>query len=142
MLNSRLRFLPGNEQAGGLTGARVLVLEDDASTRLFLTRVLEEHGAVVLPFETAQGALDELATAKPDVIVSDIGLPDTDGYAFIRALRARDDEWCHLPAVALTAFARDADRREATEAGFNDFHTKPVNTPALVSTLIRLLNIA
>jgi len=139
-LNLRHRFSKGSEVMGGLNGTRILVLEDDDSTRLFLTRVLEEHGAVVLPFETAKEALDQLPTANPDVIISDIGLPETDGYAFMRALRARDDRWCNLPSVALTAFARDADRRAATEAGFNDFHTKPVNTPALVSTLIRLLN--
>jgi len=139
-LNLNHRFSKGSELMGGLNGTRILVLEDDGSTRLFLTRVLEEHGAVVLPFETANEAMEQMADANPDVIISDIGLPDTDGYAFMRAVRAREDKWCHLPAVALTAFARDADRRAATEAGFNDFHTKPVNTPALVSTLIRLVN--
>lgn len=114
---------------------RILLVEDDPSTRLMLQRLLEEYNAVVLSAPDAQTGLDAVSTFKPDAILSDIGLPQMDGCAFMKLVRARGDEYGAVPAIALTAFATEKDKRTATEAGFSAFMTKPVNAPLLLKTI-------
>lgn len=127
--------LPDGES---LEGLRILVIEDDESTRLLLTRLFEELGSEVTGVDDAQSALDLIEEVSPNLVLSDIGLPGMDGYMFIRKIRQRTDKLKDVPAVALTAFARAADRKAALDAGFDAYYTKPVNAPALIATIIQL----
>lgn len=95
-------------------------------------------GAEVISAETADQALELLGSAHFDLLVSDIGLPESDGYALIRKVRASGKSSRDLPAVALTAFARAEDRRRALVAGFQSHVTKPVDASELSTVLASL----
>ena len=123
-----------------LTGVRVLVVEDLEDTRALVVRVLSDAGAEVRDASTVQEALDIVAQCHPSVLVSDLGMPGTDGYQLIRALRARGYSAERLPAVALTAFVRTEDRSDALEAGYQLHLSKPVNAEVLVAAVINLSN--
>lgn len=129
------------EPTFALEGVRILIVEDDSSTRLLLTRLIEDHHGITFAAEDATMALKAIEDFRPDVILSDIGLPETDGYGFMKKVRGRSDGFEKIPAVALTAFAREVDRRAARDAGFTAFHTKPVNASALIKTLIDLVRV-
>ncbi len=117
----------------------ILVLEDDVSSRDFLSRVLTLEGAVVIPAESAKDARKRLRETSPDLIISDIGLPEEDGYQFIRSVRSgAGNENSAIPAVALTAFAASEDRLRAFEAGFNLFLTKPIEPEELVRAVMEV----
>jgi PAS domain S-box-containing protein len=120
-----------------LAGRSILVVEDDADTRELLRTVLEGTGARVSSVASAREALAAVARATPDLLVSDIGMPEDDGYALIRALRARG---CTVPAVALTAYAGPTDRDLALEAGFQRHVPKPVEQAELIGVLTDLLH--
>jgi len=130
-------------QAGkvSLTGLSVLVIEDDQDTRDLIRRLLESHRAFVVVAATAPEALEVLERDRPDMIVSDIGLPDVDGYELIRRIRGLDDALAQTPAVALTAFARFEDRTRALAAGFNAHVAKPVEPSELVITVGSFANL-
>jgi CheY-like chemotaxis protein len=130
-------------QAGkvSLTGLNVLVIEDDQDTRDLIRRLLESHRAHVVVAATAPEALEVLQRDRPDMIVSDIGLPDVDGYELIRRIRGLDDALAQTPAVALTAFARFEDRTRALAAGFNAHVAKPVEPSELVITVGSFANL-
>ncbi len=122
-----------------LAGVRVLIVDDEPDARELLAAVLELHGADVSLAATADEALDLVAAARPDVIVSDIGMPGTDGYELIRRVRALDG--AHggaTPAAALTGFARPEDGRRATASGFDAHLAKPVDAGELVATVHEL----
>lgn len=122
-----------------LAGIHVLVVEDDADARDLLVDVLEPLPARVTAVGNVQDALAAIAETRPDVIVSDIGLPGEDGYAFIRRLRALPpSEGGRIPAVALTAYARLEDRMKALVAGFNMHIPKPVEPAELMTVLASL----
>ena len=124
---------------GDVSGLRVLVVDDEDDARELLVAVLEDHGAVVQSAESAREGLARLVEWKPDVLLSDIGMPITDGYAFIASVRALPpDAGGRTPAVALTAFARTEDRRKAITAGFDLHVAKPIEPAELVSVLARL----
>jgi signal transduction histidine kinase len=118
-----------------LDGVRVLVVDDDSSARQGLQAVLEERGAQVLTASSGHEARAVLGHSELDVVVSDIRLPDGDGYSLLRALR---ETARHLPAVAVTAFDALEDRGRALAAGYQAHFAKPVETEALVSTLAML----
>jgi CheY-like chemotaxis protein len=102
-------------------------------------RILECRGAKVTAVSSGQEALNLLNAANPDVIVSDIGMPGMDGYQLIRELRNRSaHEGGSIPAVALTAFARNEDRKRALMAGFQSHVTKPVDHGELVAVIAML----
>ncbi|HEX3770709.1 MAG TPA: response regulator, partial [Polyangiaceae bacterium] len=122
-----------------LEGLRVVVVEDDDDAREVVAMALEQHGAIVTKTSTAAAALDELRRERPDVLVSDIGLPREDGYALIAKVRAGlADAAVDVPAVALTAYARAEDARKAIAAGFQVHAAKPLDLDALVSLVARL----
>ena len=104
---------------------RVLVVDDDLDTRTLLVRALGELGATVVAAASAAEARAEVAKQMPDAIVSDLGMPGEDGLAFVRALK-RDERHRSIPAIALTAYASQADRDEALEAGYFEHVAKPV----------------
>ena len=122
-----------------LTGLSLLVIDDDADARLLMDRLLVSCGATVTTAASADEGLAALDATRFDVIVSDIGMPERDGYAFVQDLRARsDDGGGKTPAIALTAMARSQDRTRAMLAGFDAHVAKPVDPVELCAIIARL----
>jgi CheY-like chemotaxis protein len=122
-----------------LAGMRVLVVEDEPDARALISLILKSSGATVEAVESAPEALTNLQIFRPDVLLSDIGLPVESGYDLIRKVRSLRSDVSRIPAVALTAFATEEDRRLAVAAGFQVHLTKPVEPSVLVETIERLL---
>jgi CheY-like chemotaxis protein len=129
---SESRLLPSPIR---LNGVRVLVVDDEPDARDLLTAVLEQRGADVTAVASAAEALQALERSTQDVLVSDIGLPGDDGYALIRAVRARDGHGRRIPAVAVTAYARVEDRARALAAGFQVHVAKPIDPGEFAATI-------
>jgi CheY-like chemotaxis protein len=119
-----------------LTGTTVLVVDDEPDARGLVKRVLEECGATVVATESAAEAVRMVPSVKPDVLVSDIGMPGMDGYELIRRVRALGAaQGGNVPAIALTAFARSEDRTRALLAGYRVHVAKPVEPHELIATV-------
>ena len=130
--------MPGGQLPTAL-GVRVLVVEDDIETRDILSAILERAGFSYRVATRASEALTVLDDWQPDVIVSDIGMPHMDGYAFVRELRARPAaQGGHIPALALSAFARAEDRELALRSGYQAHVAKPVDPADLVKAITTL----
>jgi signal transduction histidine kinase/ActR/RegA family two-component response regulator len=128
---------PGEEHR--LDGVRVLVVDDEEDARALVAIVVEQRGAEVASAGSAAEALALLETFRPDVLVSDIGMPGRDGYDLIRAVRALPPErGGRTPAVALTAYARVEDRVRAIRAGYQLHVPKPVEPEELVVVVASL----
>jgi PAS domain S-box-containing protein len=126
-----------------LKGLKVLVVDDEDDARDLLVAVLEKCGSVVTSAGSAAAALDKIRLERPDVLVSDIGMPDEDGYALIRKVRALGYEGgANIPAAALTAYARAEDRRKALDAGYMMHIPKPVEPTELVAVIANLTRFA
>jgi PAS domain S-box-containing protein len=122
-----------------LRGIRVLVVDDDADARETLRELLEHCNAEVLIAGSAEEALEILPRWRPDVLLSDIGMPEEDGYGLIRRVRELPaDRGGHTPAAALTAFARGEDRRRALRSGFQMHVPKPVEVQELAAVVASL----
>lgn len=122
-----------------LDGLRVLLVDDEPEARQIISTVITSTGAEVKACTSASEALAKLAEWKPDVILSDIAMPDEDGYSFINKVRALPREkGGETPAAALTAYARDVDRRQALDAGYQMHIAKPIGAGQLVSMIARL----
>jgi signal transduction histidine kinase len=117
-----------------LDGVHVLIVEDDTDSRNVLAVLLQRLGALVEAVASAREAYDRIAHRRPDVLVSDIGMPDEDGYALIRRLRQMNGER-RLPAIALTAYARQQDADAALGAGYDCHLPKPVTPADLVRAI-------
>jgi len=120
---------------GRLSNVQILVVEDDEDARDLLVTVLTQQGARVRQAGSAAEALASVMQSVPDVMLSDIGLPGEDGYALVRAIRARGFAADTLPAIALTAYARREDQRLALQAGFQAHVAKPVEPAILVAAV-------
>ncbi len=137
-----------DEVTAELAGKRILIVEDDDDGREILESILRDAHADPRSFARAAGAYDFLARAGPeelpDALISDIAMPDEDGYAFIRRVRALEgEERRHrLVALALTAFARLEDRKRALGAGFDEHMPKPIDSQAVLHTLVRTMESA
>jgi len=130
---------PGTVDVPSLEGLRVLVVDDEADARESLTAVLEQCGAVVTAVASAREALGALAHQRPDILVSDIGMPEEDGYSLIEKVRVLDARHGgRIPAVALTAYAAPEDRRRALDAGYELHMPKPVTPEELVTAVANL----
>jgi len=121
-----------------LDGLRVLVVDDEADARRVLVKVLEGVGAIVTAAGSAAEAMEALPNARPEVLVSDLGMPDEDGFDLIRKVRAGGNHSKELPAVALTAFVHKDDARQALLAGFQVHVPKPVDPHDLTSVIASL----
>ena len=122
-----------------LQGVRILVVDDEADTREFLTFALEEYGAETMVAASAAEALKALELYNPDVLLSDIGMPEEDGYSLIRKVRSLSlERGGSIKAVALTAYAREEDQQRAISAGFQMHVAKPVEPAELVAAVSSL----
>ena len=121
-----------------LSGIKVLVVDDEPDARQLVRRVLWECGAEVAVAESVVEAMKLVGSIRPDILVSDIGMPEQDGYDFIRQVRVLFAAKT-LPAVALTAFARSEDRKRALLAGFQTHVAKPVDPAELVAVVASLV---
>src|SRR6266545_4828178 len=134
---------PRVTEAHSIEGLRVLVIENEPDSRLLFTLLLEESGAHVMAAASAGEALALLDTRTVDVIVADIGLPNEDGYAFIRKVRARKDGGPRqVPALALTAYARAEDRDRALASGYQMHVAKPVEPDQFIAAVASLARYA
>jgi signal transduction histidine kinase/CheY-like chemotaxis protein len=125
--------------ASSLDGLAVLIVDDDEQSRAVAAAHLESYHARVLTAASAAEALRLLEREHVDVLLADVAMPGEDGYSLLRKVRALDDSAaCRVPAAALTAFARDEDRREALAAGFQMHLPKPIDACSLVSAVAAL----
>jgi PAS domain S-box-containing protein len=118
-----------------LDGLRVLIVDDEPDSRRAVMKVLQSSGAVVTTAESVKEAMRSLAKSQPEVLVSDIGMPEEDGYDLIRQVRAAGHSARELPAVALTAFAHKEDQRRALLSGFQVHVSKPVDPHDLLAVI-------
>lgn len=123
-----------------LEGIRLLVVDDDADTREFLVFLLEQEGAIVTSAASATEALAVIAQSKPDLLLSDLGMPEVDGYALIKKLRAMPaNQGGQIPAIALTAYAAETTQKQVLTAGFQLHITKPADPSKLVAAIAALV---
>lgn len=126
--------LPQNIQ-----GSRILVVDDDDNTREFLSFLLELHGANVIAVATASEAIATLIQFQPELLLSDIGMPDVDGYMLMKQVRALSPErGGTIPAIALTAYAGEIDHQKAISAGFQRHLSKPIEPQVLLQAIAEL----
>jgi CheY-like chemotaxis protein/anti-sigma regulatory factor (Ser/Thr protein kinase) len=118
-----------------LAGVRILVVDDDRDMLELLCATLRQVGASVAAAASASEALEALDRVSPDILVSDIAMPDEDGYALIEKVRMRDRQ---MPAIALTAFAGMGDRTRALLAGYQIHLPKPVEPDQLLAVIAQL----
>lgn len=121
-----------------LSGLNVLVVDDDSDTLALMVTALTRRQANVTAVSSAGEAIRAITQRRPDVLISDIAMPDEDGYVLIEKIRrlenGRPD---HIPAVAITAYAKDEDRERALSAGFQIYLAKPVELTELISVVAR-----
>jgi CheY-like chemotaxis protein len=125
--------------ASSLRGVRVLIVDDEPDSRELLAELLQEAGMLVDAAATVSEAFDALMANRPDVIISDIGMPYENGYAFLRNLRqVLPEDGGTIPALALTGFARPEDRERAFASGFNLHLAKPIDRDQVLEALHEL----
>jgi PAS domain S-box-containing protein len=130
-----VRLTTVSNDAAPLGGVRVLLVDDDADTLDVIQRMLQLRGAVVIGAETVDEALRHLDASSFDVVLSDIGMPNRDGFELVAELRRRH---INAPAAALTAFAQSDDRARVLASGFRAYIAKPVEASELVATVASL----
>jgi signal transduction histidine kinase/CheY-like chemotaxis protein len=123
-----------------LDGVHVLLVEDDEDSRKLLGTMLKRHGARVTATKSAAEAFRAVVSEAPDLLISDIGMPDEDGYEFIRKLRALPpEEGGRTPAIALTGYASRKDRELALEAGYQQHIAKPIEQTDMIAAIAALI---
>ncbi len=138
LTDERPREQPTSDQSTRLRKISALVVEDDPDARALIVRILSDAGARVTDAANAEAAMTQIRASEPDVLVSDIGMAQLDGYQMLRNLRASGFSAERLPAIALTAFSRAQDRADALAAGFQAHLTKPVKAEQLVNAVVNL----
>jgi PAS domain S-box-containing protein len=132
--------IPANGNEEILKGLRILLVEDEPDASEVIAMVLKDSGAQVEAVESARDALQRMPFFYPDVLLSDIGLPVESGYDLIKQVRALASDFKTVPAIALTAFATEADRNKSLSAGFQAHLAKPVEPADLVRTIRSVVN--
>ncbi|WP_442936946.1 PAS domain S-box protein [Nostoc sp.] len=123
-----------------LSDTQVLVVDDEPDIRDLVTFILQDYGVEVIAVSSAQEALQALSESVPDVLISDIGMPKTDGYMLMREVRARSpQQGGQVPAIALTAYAGEMNQQQAIAAGFQMHISKPVDPDVLVKAIADLI---
>jgi CheY-like chemotaxis protein len=133
----------GTAASGELEGVRVLVIDDEAEARELVATLLEQLGAKVTAAASAAEAMSVLTSResrrRPNILISDIGMPDEDGYALIKRVRELPAErGGNIPAIALTAYGRSSDKIRAIGSGFQVHMAKPVEPAELAEVIARL----
>ncbi len=134
---------PSSEHAesssGSLAGLTVLVVDDEPDSLELVQQVLSETGARIVTAMSAGDGLRMLERHRPDLLISDIGMPLMDGFELIRRVRAMPERaLARVPAIALTAFSRREDQQRALEAGFDEYMAKPLRPAVLVQTVVAM----
>lgn len=128
-----------SEASPDLENIKILVVDDDDDTRNFITFLLEQAGATIVKAASVKEALNVFRQSQPDILVSDIGMPDVDGYTLIQQIRALPaDQGGQIPAIALTAYAGDVNEQQALQAGFQRHIAKPVESTELIKIIAEL----
>ena len=130
-----------SNQKNVLRGIRVLVVEDEVDTRDLLIYLLEQQGATAIPAGTVTEALAIFNEVRPDIVLTDIGMPDYNGYALIAAVRSERSGLRKTPVIALTAYSTAADRDTALISGFDEYLAKPFEPDKLIKTIRRLYDL-
>lgn len=120
-----------------MTALRILLVEDNELNRDMLTRRLNRAGLEVIPAGDGKAGLDAMRAERPDLVLMDMNLPIMDGWTACREARA-DSELADIPIIALTAHAMETDRQGALEAGCDDYATKPIDFPGLLTKIEKL----
>lgn len=128
-----------DDQLPSLKGLKILIVDDDADTRDLLKFVLEECQAQITLATSAAEAIQRFNQSPPTLLISDIGMPDEDGFSLIRRIRALEEDRHPVKAIALTAFAKAEDEAEVLAAGFQQHVAKPVNPFELVAIIAQLI---
>ncbi|MBD2293684.1 response regulator [Anabaena sphaerica FACHB-251] len=124
-----------------LDNLRLLIVDDDSDTRQILTLLFELEGAEIISVASAHEAIEIISNFRPDILISDISLPDEDGCSLlpkVRNLEALKDKW--VPAIAMTGWASAEDQEYTLKAGFQKHLCKPINLDELVSAVTSLVN--
>ncbi|MGB7414714.1 MAG: ATP-binding protein, partial [Thermosynechococcaceae cyanobacterium] len=125
-----------------LSGLQLVVVDDETDTRDFLTFLLEQAGASVKSFAAARTALAALTNNPPDILISDIGMPDMDGYMLMQQIRALPaEQGGQIAAIALTAYASELDYQRAMDVGFQQHLKKPVEPNTLIEAIVQLVQL-
>ncbi|MEH1870859.1 hybrid sensor histidine kinase/response regulator [Nostoc sp.] len=127
--------------ASPLMGLQVLIVDDNADTRDFFSFVLEQFGAIVTTVASGDEALQILIQSKPDILLSDIGMPEMNGYMLMQQVRTLEAEigQKQIPAIALTAYAGEINQQQALKAGFQHYIVKPVAPEELITAISNLV---
>lgn len=118
--------------------AKILYIEDTENNRILVTRRLERAGHQLFTADNAEAGLALAASEAPELILMDMGMPGTDGWAATRQLKA-NPKLCHIPVIALTAHAMQGDREKALDAGCDEYETKPFDFPRLLEKIQTML---
>lgn len=118
---------------------KILVVEDHPMNRELVVIALETAGYTVLEAEDGHGLLERVKTERPALIIMDVQLPEIDGFTLTRQLKS-DPETRTIPVLVTSAFSKDEDRKQALDAGCNDFLTKPLDIPLFLRTTASLLS--
>ncbi|MBW4468444.1 MAG: response regulator [Pegethrix bostrychoides GSE-TBD4-15B] len=122
-----------------LLGLQILIVDDEPDTLEYLTFLLEQSGAKITAVRSAQAALESIQQVQPDLLISDIGMPDQDGYMLLDQLRSfTAEQGSQIPAIALTAYAREEDSQRAKAAGFQKHLAKPIEPVHLLTAISEL----
>ena len=122
-----------------LKGLTILVVEDEADAREMVTLILEQCNAQIITADSVQQALSKYEKYQPDILISDISMPSEDGYDLIRKIRHNQIGKSNIPAIALTAYAREEDKQQALAAGFDRHLPKPIEPFRLIESLLELI---
>lgn len=126
-------------QAISLAGLRILIVDDEADSREFVAFLLEQQGAITMTAASAHQALQIFTQLKPDLLISDIGMPQVDGYSLLRQMQTLNGNR-EILAIALTAHASESDQQQAYSAGFQRHIAKPIEPEKLLATIANLLD--
>ena len=123
-----------------LSGLTILVVEDEADAREMVTLILEQCGAKILAANSVEPAFILFSQHQPDLLISDISMPNEDGYALIRQIRSSTGDRAEIPAIALTAYAREEDKEQTLKAGFDLHLSKPIEPFQLLEALTQFID--
>ncbi|RUR83194.1 hypothetical protein PCC6912_25680 [Chlorogloeopsis fritschii PCC 6912] len=124
-----------------LDGLRILVVDDDVDNCVLFAFILESYGVQVMTSESAIEALEILQQFEPNVLISDIAMPEVDGCSFIRRVRTLNPPLGEIPAIAITAMCTEEDRNFALKSGFQSYLSKPVEPTDLATEIVKIITL-